>query len=87
MENVLIVYLLVQQSKFYLLKLYILALFCKQIFILQLKSKHDYHKNDNILLLMTFKSGFKIFQIHMSRRKYLLIYGVTRAIVKVLCQI
>ena len=33
------------------------------------KMKHDYHKNDNIQLLMTFKSGFKIFQIYMSRRK------------------
>ena len=37
--------------------------------MLQLKSKRDYYKNDNIRLLMTFESGFKIFQIHMSKRK------------------
>ena len=36
---------------------------------LQVKSKHDYYNYDNIGLLMTFESGFKIFQIHMSRRK------------------
>ena len=32
-----------------------------------LKSKHNYYNNDNIWLLMTFESGFKIF--NMSQRK------------------
>ena len=38
-----------------------------------LKLKHDYYKNDNIRLLMTFKYGFKKFQIHMSQRKQIFI--------------
>ena len=43
----------------------------QEILILQLKSKHDSFNNDIVPLLMTFESGFKIFQIqiHMSRRK------------------
>ena len=43
----------------------------QEILILQLKSKHDGFNNDIVRLLMTFESGFKIFQIQipMSRRK------------------
>ena len=39
--------------------------------MLQLKSNdyYDYYENDNIRLLTTFQSEFKIFQINMSRRK------------------
>ena len=51
------------------LTFYLLQLFYESLFILQPKPKHDNHDNDSIRLLMTLESGFKMFRIHMSRRK------------------
>ena len=51
------------------LTFYLLQLFCESLFILQPKPKHDNHDNDSTRLLMTLESGFKMFRIHMSRRK------------------
>ena len=49
---------LVKKNKVYhLFKLFAVTLFCKQFFILQLKSKHVYYNNDNIWLLMASESG------------------------------